>query len=316
MSSADRVKYFYVKETAIGVLQAAAAFKALRITGESLKANYQYDQSKELRADRTEPEQIIIAANVMGDINTELLWDAHDDFLAAVCGQDDWTTVDPDTKTLKNGVAGDSFAILKQFSDLTDVNHLFNGIFVNTWNLNIQKKSILTTTFGLMGMAHSNGGIAALAAGSETYAAASATDPMNGSSHITAIKINGVASTSAIDKETVSITNNYKPQEELGELSPTGYTQGRIQVTGTMDIYFRTEDEYNRYKDGVAFSHEIQFTDNDGNQLHLLFDRVKFEDMEVVASGTNQDIIAKGKWRALYNVATDRVFQLTSIAAA
>ncbi len=60
MSSADRVKYFYVKETNPGALQVDAAFLAMRITGESLKANYQYDQSKELRADRTEPEQIII----------------------------------------------------------------------------------------------------------------------------------------------------------------------------------------------------------------------------------------------------------------
>jgi uncharacterized protein YaiE (UPF0345 family) len=128
--------------------------------------------------------------------------------------------------------------------------------------------------------------------------------------------MDGATMTSAIDKESLSITNNYKATEELGELSPTGYTQGRIVVTGSMDIYFKTETEYNKYKDGVAFSHEIQLTDTDGNALHLLFDRCKFEDMEVVNGGTNQDIIAKGKWRALYDPVNERVFQLTSIAAA
>ena len=315
MSSADRVQYYYVKETTPGTLQNAAAFKALRITGESLKNSIQYDQSKELRADRTEPEQVIIAASVAGDVNHELLWDGQEDLIAAVCGQDDWTVVDPNVRTLKNGIAGKSFAVLKRFTDLADINHLFNGVYVNTWSLNIQKKAIITGTFGLVGMSAINGAIADLCPGTETYAAASATDPMNGSSHITALKIDGAAATSKIDKCSLMITNNYKPEEELGELNPTGFTQGRIVVTGTMDVYFKTELEYNKYKNGTPFSFGIDFTDTDGNQLDLLFDRCKFEDMEVVAGGTNQDIIAKGKFRALYNSATDRVFLITSTSA-
>lgn len=313
MSSADRVAYYYVAETgAAGVLQASAAFKKLRITGESMKANYQFDQSKELREDRTEPEQILIAAHVSGDANHELLFDAHQDFMAWVCGQDTWTAVSGSISTLKNGSAGKHFAVLKKFTDLADINHLFTGLFVNTWNVNIQKKAIITGSFGLVGMNSTNGAIATVTSGAPTYAAPSNTDPINGSSHITALKMDGVAITSAIDKESFSITNNYKAQEQLGALAPTGYTLGRIQVTGTMDIYFKTETEYNKYKNGTAFSHEIEFTDNDGNKLDFMFDRCKFEDMEVVAGGTNQDIIAKGKWRALYNPGTDRVFLITA----
>jgi hypothetical protein len=315
MSSADRVKYFFVEEATPGTTPNDAAMEALRITGESLKVNFQNDQSKELRADRTEPEQIIIGANVSGDMNIELLWDGHDAFLAAVCGQDDWTPGVTGTKTLTNGVAGKTYSVLKQFSDLSAINHLFKGLVVNTFNLNIQKKSIITGSFGLMGMTFANGAIGGLLSGTPTFALASTTDPMNGSSHITDIKMNGSTMTAAIDKESISITNNYKPIEQLGQLSPTGHTQGRIVVTGTMDIYFKTEVEFNMYKSGTAFSHEIEFTDNDGNQLLMLFDRCKFEDMEVVAGGTNQDIIAKGKWRALYDSANNRVFQLTSIAA-
>lgn len=315
MSSADRVKYFFVAEATPGVTPADAAFKAARITGESLKINYQTDQSKELRADRTEPEQIIIAANTSGDLNHELLWDAHEDLIAAVFGQDAWTDGVAGTKTITNGVAGKTFSLLKQFTDLSAVNHLYKGLVVNTWNLNIQKKSILTGAFSLMGMTFENGAIGTILTGTPTYAAASATDVINGSSNITSILIDGVAATSKIDKAAISITNNYKPQEELGELSPTGYTQGRIQVTGTLDHYFKTETEFNKYKGGHPFGFEIRFTDNDGNQLQLLLDRCKYEDMEVVAGGTNQDIIAKGKFRALYNPATDRVLRLTSIAA-
>lgn len=315
MSSADRVKYFHVKETVPGVTPADAAFQAARITGESLKINYQTDQSKELRADRTEPEQIIIAANVSGDMNHELLWDAHEDYIAAVLGQDDWTAGVTGTKTLVNGVAGKTFSVLKQFADLTAVNHLYKGLVVNTWTLNVQKKSILTGAFSLMGMAFDNGAIGTLLTGTPTYAVASDTDVLNGSSNITAILIDGAPATARIDKAAITITNNYRPQEELGELSPTGYTQGRIQVTGTMDHYFKDEDEFNKYKSGAPFAFGINFTDNDGNQLHLLFDRCKYEDMEVLAGGTNQDIIAKGKWRALYDPTNNRVLQLTSIAA-
>lgn len=315
MSSADRVGHYYVEEATPGVLPNSAAFKALRITGESLKANFQFDQSKELREDRTEPEQVIIASNVSGDANFELLWDGQDDFMAAVCGQDAWTAAGAGVKTLKNGVAGKSFSILKRFKDLADVNHLFTGMYVNTWNLNVQKKSIITGSFGLIGMLSTNGQLATVTTGAPTYAAASATDPMNGSSHLKGIKMDGVSMTSAVDKASISMMNNYKAEERLGSLAPTGYTQGRIQVTGTMDIYFKTEVEYNKYKAGTPWAFELDFEDNDGNELVYLFDRCKFEDMEIVAGGTNQDVIAKGKWRALYDPANNRVFQITSTAA-
>jgi len=309
MSSSDRVKYFLVEEATPGVTPASAAFEALRITGESLKSNYEYDQSKELRADRTEPEQIIIAANTSGNLNIELLTDAHHRMLAAVCGQNAWTGTT--TKTLKNGVVGKTYSILKQFSDLTDVNHLFKGVVINSFNVNIQKKAIVTGAFGVMGRNMVNGAIGTILSGTPTYAAASASDPLNGSSHITALKMNNVAMTTGIDSASFSIVNNYRSEERLGNLNPTGHTQGRIVVTGSMDLYFKTDEEYNYYASGTPFSWEAAFRDNDGDDISFLFDRCKFEDMEVVAGGTSQDIIAKGKWRATYDPTNDRLFQIT-----
>lgn len=315
MSSADRVKISWVKEVTPGTTPNNPAFKAARLTGESLKVMFQTEQSKELDPNRVERELIKVGESVGGDLNHELLWDAHEDFIAAVLGRSTWTVdgVNPKIKRIANGNDQQSFSILKQFEDLSNVNHLFKGLMFNTWALTIPKKAIMTGVFGVTGMGFANGAMP-LGMGAPTFAAATNTDPYNSSSHITSILLDDVPFTSCIDQLSLSVTNNLRPQECLGSAAPTGFTQGKIQITGSADIYFKTEDLFNKYKNATAFELDLGLTDNDTNKLDFELPRCKFEDMEIVASGGNTDIIAKCKFRALWDPTDQRVIQITSTA--
>lgn len=316
MSSADRVKLLYVKETVPGTTPNAPALKTLRATGESLKRSIQTDTSKELDENREEREMIIIGASTAGDIQHELLWDGQEDFIAAVVGRDTWTVdgVNPKLKTVVNSNDLPHFSIIKQFKDLADINHKFIGMVVNGWSLTIAKKSIITGAFSLTGRGFANGTMATVVTGVATYPAVTNTDPMNGSSHVTSLLLDDVPFTSCIDNLTLSITNNIRPQECLGSIDPTGFTQGRLQITCSADIYFKDETLFNKYKMGTAFELDVNLTDNDGNQLSFELPRCKFEDVEVLATGTNGDVMAKCKFRALRDPTDGRMIKIASTA--
>lgn len=315
MSSADRVKFSYAVEATPGTTPNNATMRALRITSDSLKITYQNDQSKELSDDRVEREQIIIGATVGGDLNHEMLFDAHQDFIAAVMGRTVWTVdgVNPKKSTIDNGNALPAFSILKQFSDLSNVNHLFKGNRVNTWNVTIPKKGIITGVFGVMGQGFANGAIGSVLTGAPTFPVASNTDPMNSSSHISAILMDDIPFTSCVDTMGFQFTNNLRPQDCLGSLIPTDYTQGRLQCTISQDIYFKDETLFNKFKNSTAFGLNLNLTDNDGNQLQFDFSRVKYEDMEIVAGGTNQDVIARCRARAFWDPVDGRMVRITAI---
>lgn len=315
MSSSDRVKYSWVAEGVPGITPASPQMRALRITGESLKIGFDTDTSKELSEDRVERELIVIGSTVGGDINHELLFDAHQQFMSAVLGRTGWTVdaVNPKKSTIDNGSALPAFSILKQFTDLVNVNHLFKGLRVNTWNLTFPKKGIITGTFGLMGQGFQNGAIGTVLTGAPTFPAATNTDPMNSSSHITSILMDDIPFTSCMDTMGFQYTNNLRPQDCLGSMAPVDHTQGRLQITMTSDIYFKDETLFNKFKSGIPFSFNLNMTDNDANQLQWDYPRAKFEDMEIVASGTNQDVIARCRARFLYDPVDGRLVRMTAI---
>lgn len=310
MSAADRVKYTYVKEATLGTTPAGPAMSPLRITGESLKVGFETAVSNELSSDRSEREQIVVGSNVGGDLQHELLWDGHNDFIAGACGQSAWTGAGP--YTLDNGVSMPSFSILKQFTDLTDANHLFKGCVVNGWTLTVPKKGIVTGSFNLMGMTFANGTQDALlgTVPAPTFPAITTTDPVSGSS-VTSLLLDDVPFTSCVDNISFQFSNNIRPQECLGNQAPTNFTLGRMQLTFSAEIYFKDEVLFNKYKNGQSFELDLVLTLDGNDTFGIEIPRAKFEDMEVVAGGTGTDVIAKCKGRALFDPTDARMFRLT-----
>jgi hypothetical protein len=315
MSSADRVSVFFVKEVTKGVTPDDADFSAARITGESLKVSFETETSKELDPDRNEREQILVGRTVSGDLMHELYFADHDELIAAALGSVWGAPGVGGAYAMSHGSTLSYFSVLKRFTDLTNINHIFKGCVVNTWSLNIPKKGIVTGSFGLMGMDFDNGGILSVTPGTATFGTASDNDPFGGAT-IESITFDNVPFTSCVDSLSFQFTNNIRAQECAGSLGPTDFTLGRFQATGSADVYFKDETLFAKYKDAEGFQIKVVLVDPDGNKFSIEFYRAKFDDMEVVAGGTNTDIVAKCKFRALYDSVSGRMVRLVQDPAA
>lgn len=312
MSSADRTKFYLVEETTAGVTPTNAAMLALRLLNDGLKIDYNTEASKELDDNRAEREEVQVGKTVGGDIGSELVWDVQLLQLMAAAVGSVWSGGSAATGTVDNGSTLRYFSLLKQFVDLTNVNHLYKGLVVNTFALNLKKKAIVDLTLGLMGMDFANGVIGTILSGTPTFGAKSNNVAMNGSSNVTALLLDSVPFTSCLDALTLNITNNMKPQECVGNLAPIGFVMGKIQVTGSMDLYFKDETLFNKFKNAQSFTLDITFTDAAAKTLALSIPRAKFEACDVVAGGTGQDVVAKCKFRGLYDSTATRVLRWTS----
>lgn len=91
MSDANRVQVSYVEESSFGVAR-AASLQVLRHTGESLKQDTTVVTSEECRSDRQIADIIRTGVGASGEINFELSYGSHDDFMKAVLASSGWST--------------------------------------------------------------------------------------------------------------------------------------------------------------------------------------------------------------------------------
>lgn len=305
--SANRVDIRYVSEVTWGTTPASPALKALRMTGESLNANIQTAVSGELRDDRNIAELIKVGSNAGGSVEFELSATAYDDMLEALmCAT--WTVdgVDTDKFTLVNGVAEKSFTLQKRFNDVGQY-MVFTGARVNTLALKIEPNKVVTGTWGFMaksGVRASSGITGA------TYPAASTTTPMNGAAGVSLNQIDGVAIPGGLMSFGINVTNNMRAQDAVGSESAQGIVQGRFQASGDMEVYFADGTLYDKFAASNAFAAQIKLAQG-SNEIWLDVPNAKFETGEVVAQGTDTDVMFKATYTALYHAGTAGSLKLT-----
>lgn len=294
MASADRIQLSYVDEVTLGVTPTSPAMQIMRASSESLNYNITNVTSTQLTEDRSQSDLIQVGADVSGDISGELSFSTFDAFFESAFA--DVFVVQPDAtiKILRNGTTMQSMTVLKRFMDLASVQHRLQGLTVESMTMGIKKRAIISLAFSMMGTTFAD-----TTPSGATFVAASTSEPLNSSSNVTSIMFDSVPMTSCVDSMSVVVKNNLRPRDCVGSLTHTNFTFGRCEVTGDMEIYFQDTTLYNKYKDGLAFSLDFTIQDAAGNAYEFNLPRVKFEKLTTVAGGTNQDIMAKGSFRAL-----------------
>lgn len=90
-SDTSTTAFNYKKEASFGLLPAAAAFAAMRFTGESLAHQKATVQSNEIRADRQVSDLVMVGASAGGGFNFELSLQEYRDLIASTMGQPGFT---------------------------------------------------------------------------------------------------------------------------------------------------------------------------------------------------------------------------------
>lgn len=299
----------FIAETVAGTTPATPAFKGVRITGETLVANFESQISNELSTNADVIDVRKTGLSTSGDINFELHADPNLEDLIAGALRGAWAT-----DVLKAASLKPSFTLERKLAgDAATSYFRFTGSYFNGMSLNITPEEIITGSLRVTGIGHSTA--TAIIAGA-TYAnppLAASVAPMMVGMDVSAATVSGVTGVD-FSALTIEVDNNNRIQRKLaaagGQARGVGY--GRRSITGTLTAYFETLDLYNAFRTDLAPS--ITATISDGtNNYTIVLPRVKFTGGEVPTPGIDQDIMLTMNYQALYNNATSTAMQITRV---
>lgn len=291
--NASQMELGILTEATWGVLPSPATFQALRVTGESLEAKRDNVVSAEIRADRNVTDLIQVGGSANGGFNFELSYDTFDlIFQSALFST--WTG-SPAT-SMVNGVTPKSFHLQKKFeAGATDQFMLFPGMIVDTLDLNIRAKQIVTGSVSFMGK---QGSLSQTATGTTT--AATTGSVLNAASHLTLTQI-GVSPLPILLGSTIKISNKLREQAQCASIAAAGIGAGRCEVTGTFEVYFTHKAIMDAYLAGTAGGLNLTVGAASGSKYTFNIPSLKLSTCRVVAGGNDQDIVLACDYQGLYN---------------
>jgi len=209
---------------------------------------------------------------------------------------------------LRNGTTESSFSVQKELQDIAPPSFfLFNGVRMGQLQLSFETGSILTGVFSMMGLGAT---VNTTGVAGQTEVPAPTNEVMNAVSNVLQIEFDGVVSTAYFNTLNLSINNNLRPQDAIGNLPHVGIALSRLEVTGEAELYFQNNDEYTKYLNATAFSLSFRVEDSSGQSYVFTLPKVKYETGEVVAGGLDQDVFQRSTIRAIRDPLTDSMIQI------
>jgi len=216
---------------------------------------------------------------------------------------------------LRNGTTKDSFSLEKVYDDLSPkVYEAFVGMMVNQFSGAVQANSTLTGSFEFIGKSAS---VATAAMSSGSVTDASKTDVMNAVANVASIQEAGSeVSSGLVNSLNYSVNNNLRGQSAIGVLGFRGVGVGKMDVTGTIAVFFENKDLLAKYIAGTESSLSFRVSDTAGNIYIFTFHRVKFESSDQNAGGQDSDLMQTLNWRSIRHSTYDCQIQIDKFAAA
>lgn len=201
---------------------------------------------------------------------------------------------------------------------LTDVAQFltFAGMQVNEMDISMDVGSIITGTFGFLGMSHSIQGASLLPG---TPVASQTLDPMNSVTDVGVIYEAGtslLASTSFIKSVKLKVSNGLRAQKALGVFGNAGIGFGELTLTGSMDVYFQDATYYQKWLNATTTNLAFGVADSLGNGYLIELDKVQFKDGAMNNGGKTEDVMLSLPFEAFYSPVTGRGIRITRAIAA
>ncbi|CAB4132240.1 hypothetical protein UFOVP139_55 [uncultured Caudovirales phage] len=146
------------------------------------------------------------------------------------------------TKARKISVGTDivSFSMCKEYEDLTNKSISYLGMLVNQMTLSLKYGAIADVMFGFMGNGYDTPD-EPMTKG-RLVRAASTVQPLNATSDIGSVFIDGQIAKFCIQNLTVELNNGLNPQHCMGRLAPRGYALGTASVKVSGSAYLSDEN--------------------------------------------------------------------------
>lgn len=219
-----------------------------------------------------------------------------------------WTTDTGTGKTItvyfgdyiQNGTTQTSLSIERGFMDQTTPTYIVNtGMVVDTYDITITSKAVITGAVAFLGMG-----------GSQSTTALDASIDANSTGAIMAANANvgrvGEAGSTLVSPNWANslkfqIKNNNRQLEAIDSTSPVGINSGECTVTGTIDTYFGSNSQLAKFYAGTVTAINSRIVKNN-QALIWQFPRVTYKGGgNPSAGGKNADIHAVFDFSSTYD---------------
>lgn len=182
-----------------------------------------------------------------------------------------------------------SFLFEEEHTDVSNAFFSYGGTFLNGWTFVIQDGELPSNTFEVLGASIEPS--TSTVRGSEVLANTNGILGPVDSVQALVYGIRGSSETFPVRRYEHRITANGRPTRDLGDGPASNVNQGKLDIELTLEIYFRSITQYERFVSETDLSIAIILQDKDGNQVVFDTPRVRIEDHQKPNPGQNNDII-------------------------
>ncbi len=188
------------------------------------------------------------------------------------------------------------------------------GCAINTMSLKFATGSILSGTFGIIGMTEEVRSTPLTGEGADNPVPSYSI--LNAVSSIAVIRISGiVGGTATFSTLDLNIDNKIAPAKSIGKLGAGALAAYSLDVNGSTEVYFDNLDLYNKFVAATSFGVTIILTDGDGNSIGIDMPYCKFESLDTPISGKDAFLMQSGSFKALRDPTLDYMIKFSRVDA-
>jgi Phage tail tube protein len=285
MSSGAKQILQVARETTIGITPVPFNRQTLECTDVTIDGTVTKESSNSIADTRIARSSMITGAEYAGDIVIEAKFSPLVQDLMAAAAFNNWNG---DVLTF-GGDIRQTFSVLRGFKDVNDY-HLFRGVHVNTFGIEIPETGLITMTFGVMALGRSN--TDTIPTGTVT---AADDNPKMSNVSVGDILIDGAsqAGISCLTAFSFNWDNSMQIQRCLGNgIDPKKILEMVAAGTGSFTAAWsrNTSDMYEKQFTNKTISLRVPITDSEGNGYEILIP--KAEITASLPSGGNSDTLS------------------------
>lgn len=212
---------------------------------------------------------------------------------------------------LRNGTTRKFYSVERQFGDVTEFQYIL-GAMVNTLELTLDSNSLVTGSLSMLGL---SAGMQASTIGTGAPTAASTKQLFNTVGSVANILEGGTAIAAPVQSLNLTVDNALRPQKAIATLGNYGIGAGRVNVTGSMSVYFIDSTLYDKILADTATSLSFRLVDADGNAYIVDLPNIRYSAGDPDAGGIDSDVIQAIDFTALMDATLGFTIQICKIAA-
>lgn len=201
------------------------------------------------------------------------------------------------------------FTIETAFADIGQY-MIQDGMVAGSFSLEIATGAIVTGTIGFEG--RSTDLVQTSVLGNAPYAqlASQPGDVVNATTDVGNLVKDG--SVLNVCMQSLSLTGeaNLRMQNCVGSKFPQGIGTGRFNLTGSMTVFFETQELFEDFINHETVSLEFTITDSEGMVYYFVIPSFKISQNEIAPGGIDQDVFENIEFTAFRDATTNTMFQV------